>query len=114
MSIAESQIQLHREFAELAAQTHAYWYGNAGWMPFWAPEQYVATQSDVSCMLSPEMYDAFVLPELDALARRFTNVWYHLDGHDARQHLLQPGSRGMQPGKPLGYIKLQPDPFLLA
>jgi len=66
---------------------HEYWYGNAGWMPFWAPEPYNATQSDVSCMLSPEMFDRFVLPELDLYGEVHGALWYHLDGGDAKQHL---------------------------
>lgn len=66
---------------------HEYWYGNAGWMAFWAPEPYIGTQSDVSCMLSPEMFDRFVVPELDVYGEEFGALWYHLDGGNARQHL---------------------------
>ena len=51
------------------------------------PEPYAAMQSDISCMLSPEMYEQFVVPELDLVGRAFGNVWYHLDGQDAFQHL---------------------------
>ncbi|MCE9614503.1 MAG: hypothetical protein K8T26_09520 [Lentisphaerae bacterium] len=66
---------------------HHMWYGNAGWMPFWAPNPFEGCQSDVSCMLSPEMYETFILPELALYAGAFGALWYHLDGHDARQHL---------------------------
>lgn len=66
---------------------HRFWYGLAGWMPFWAPEPYISTQSDVSCMLSPEMFREFVVPELDILGNHFGNLWYHLDGNSAAQHL---------------------------
>jgi hypothetical protein len=64
-----------------------YWYGNAGWMPFWAPQPFVGMQSDVSCMLSPNAFETFVVPELDLLGSACGAMWYHLDGHDARQHL---------------------------
>ena len=71
----------------LIEKKHAYWYGNAGWMPFWAPRPYFATQSDVSCMISPDMFERFVAPELEAIGRTYGALWYHLDGRDARQHL---------------------------
>lgn len=85
--IAEAQIRVADRFAALAQERgHQYWYGNAGWMPFWAPEPYMSTQSDVSCMISPQMFQRFVVPELDALGSNGP-IWYHLDGGDARQHL---------------------------
>jgi hypothetical protein len=71
----------------MRASGHEYWYGGAGWMPFWTPEPYVGTQSDVSCMLSPEMFDRFVVPELDVHGQEHGALWYHLDGGNARQHL---------------------------
>jgi len=81
--------QLHARyyFADCIKEKHRFWYGCAGWMPFWAPDPFMATQSDVSCMISPEMFDEFILPELEAYAKRANYLWYHLDGKDARQHL---------------------------
>ncbi len=73
--------------AMMRAQGHAFWYGNAGWMPFWAPEPFNASQSDVSCMLSPELFERFVVPELDLYGHEHGALWYHLDGYDAKQHL---------------------------
>jgi len=84
---ARAQVDAHRFYQAQVKERHDYWYGNPGWMPFWAPEPYVSTQSDVSCMLSPEMYDEFVLPELEVLHEGCGPLWYHLDGVDARQHL---------------------------
>lgn len=84
---AHDQVRAKRVIqAEIRERTD-FWYGNAGWMPFWAPEPYNTLQSDVSCMLSPEMFERFVVPELDVHGREFGALWYHLDGGDARQHL---------------------------
>lgn len=74
---------------DLIKDRHDYWYGNGGWMSFWAPVQYTPMQSDVSCMLSPEMFEEFVVPELDLFGNAYGAMWYHLDGRDARQHLAR-------------------------
>jgi hypothetical protein len=87
MQLAEGRAQAFEYFRDRLAGRHDFWYGLAGWMPFWAPEPFHGTQSDVSCMMSPEMFDRFVLPELELLGRRFGAMWYHLDGGDASQHL---------------------------
>lgn len=84
---AEDQVRARREWQALIRERHEFWYGIAGWMPFWAPEPFLCTQSDVSCMLSPEMFDRFVVPELDIYGAEHGALWYHLDGGDARQHL---------------------------
>ncbi len=85
---ARDQLQARQALqALLHAQGHEYWYGNAGWMPFWAPEPFNTTQSDVSCMLSPDLFDRFVLPELELHGGEHGALWYHLDGGDAKQHL---------------------------
>ena len=80
--VARQQLQ-----AVMRRRGHEYWYGTAGWMPFWAPQPYGITQSDVSCMLSGEMFDRFIVPELDVYGQEHGALWYHLDGGDARQHL---------------------------
>ena len=85
---ARDQARAVIKVREVVRETgHKYWYGNAGWMPFWAPVPYKGTQSDVSCMLSTEAFDKFVLPELEIYAEAFGWLWYHLDGCDARHHL---------------------------
>ena len=79
--------EARRRLRGLIDKKHRFWYGIGGWMPFWAPRPFMSTQSDVSCMLSPEMFDEFVLPELDLCAKEAGEMWYHLDGGDAQQHL---------------------------
>lgn len=76
-----------RRLEEIARRKTTLWYGISGWMTLWAPEPFISTQSDVSCMLSPAMYEQFVVPELELLSASTGAMWYHLDGHDARQHL---------------------------
>ena len=97
--IIDGQMQAYHYFETLAAG-HDFPYGNPGWMPFWAPREYRHMQSDVSCMLSPAMFDEFVVPELERLAAEFESIWYHLDGFDACQHLPRllatPGMRVIQ------------------
>jgi len=85
---ARDQLQARQEAQTLIRKHgHEFWYGNGGWMPFWAPEPFNSSQSDVSCMFSPEMFDRFVVPELDVYGREHGAFWYHLDGGDAKQHL---------------------------
>jgi hypothetical protein len=84
---ALDQLRARQELQALVRARHDYWYGNAGWMPFWAPEPFNISQSDVSCMLSPAMFERFVVPELDVVGGEHGALWYHLDGGDARHHL---------------------------
>jgi hypothetical protein len=76
-----------RRLSGLVRERHEFWYGNAGWMPFWAPQPYTGMQSDISCMLSPDHFEQFVMPEIEMRGRDAGAMWYHLDGADARQHL---------------------------
>lgn len=84
---AKDQLEVYTEsmkFAEKYLGDKCYC--STGWMPFWAPEPFMRTQSDVSCMLSPEMFETFILPELEIYGKVFP-LWYHLDGGNAKQHL---------------------------
>lgn len=84
---ARDQLRARTEILAPVQDRGEFWCGPAGWMPFWAPEPHNVTQSDVSCMLSPQMFDRFVVPELDVYGQEHGALWYHLDGGDARQHL---------------------------
>jgi len=54
-----------------------------GWPGLWHPEMVMISQSDMSCMISEEMFDRYVMVEMDALAERYGPLWYHLDGPGA-------------------------------
>ncbi len=84
---ARDLVAARQQLADLVKPLHFFWYGNAGWMPFWAPQPFAGLQSDVSCMLSLEMFEKFIVPELQIWARHVGPLWYHLDGGDALQHL---------------------------
>lgn len=45
--------------------------------------------TDIWGMLSPAMFERFVLPELALLGQEFGQLWYHLDGGNACQHVPQ-------------------------
>ena len=60
-------------------------YGN--WWPIWCPERLRIIQSDVSCMISSEMFESFIVPEIQALGEDVDHLFYHLDGPDAIRHL---------------------------
>ena len=53
----------------------------------WGPGRTSKLQCDISCMLSPEMFNRFVLPFLKRQADWLDYSLYHLDGTTALQHL---------------------------
>lgn len=58
------------------------------WANLWSPKFFMVTQSDMSCMISPAMYEQYVVKELEGVARRYSDtIWYHLDGPGALKHL---------------------------
>ncbi|MEN8256177.1 MAG: hypothetical protein ABFR33_11990, partial [Verrucomicrobiota bacterium] len=61
--------------------------GSTTWLGIWSPKKTVTLQSDVSCMMSPDMFDEFIMPEIEECAKRFDHAFYHLDGADAVKHL---------------------------
>jgi hypothetical protein len=77
-------LRMYRELADIL-DAERLGYGN--WWPFWSPAPFYAPQSDVSCMLSREMFERFIIPELEELCRAWPNVFYHLDGPGALHHL---------------------------
>lgn len=62
--------------------------GSSGWLGVWSPGRRSLTlQSDVSCMLSPAMFEEFIAPELEELSEWLEGPTYHLDGPGALQHV---------------------------
>jgi hypothetical protein len=57
------------------------------WGPCWSPTQGYMLQSDFSYMISPHMFERFVLPELSACCEKLAYPFYHLDGKGQLPHL---------------------------
>jgi hypothetical protein len=53
----------------------------------WAPGRMAKLQCDFSAMISPTMFDEFVVPYLSRQCERLDYSVYHLDGADAVKHL---------------------------
>lgn len=53
----------------------------------WAPGRMAKLQCDFSAMISPAMFEEFVLPYLSEQCERLDYSVYHLDGPDAVRHL---------------------------
>ena len=61
--------------------------GYTCWTPMYSEVPYHMLQCDFSYMISPEMFDEFVKPDLAAACRRIPNSFYHLDGPGQLPHL---------------------------
>lgn len=57
------------------------------WMHLWAPQRMAQMQCDLSVMISPEMFDRFVMPELEELTSFLDYPVYHFDGQEQIRHL---------------------------
>ncbi len=72
----------------LRAITSRHWEGdNLGWLPLWTPGTASALQVDFSCLISPQMFRDFCLPEMRDFCSFFAYPAYHLDGPGALRHL---------------------------
>lgn len=61
--------------------------GTDGWLGVWGPGKTYPIQCDFSAYLSPQMFEEFFLPHVQAQAEWLDNAVYHLDGPDAIRHL---------------------------
>jgi len=61
--------------------------GNAFVFEIWGPGKTAKIQCDLCCMLSPAMFQRFVVPALTAQCDWLDYSLYHLDGEDCCQHL---------------------------
>jgi len=57
------------------------------WGPCWSPGSGYMLQSDVSYMISPHMFERFVLPDLMTCCEKLDYAFYHLDGKGQIRHL---------------------------
>jgi len=61
--------------------------GTTPWAPVWSPKRCYMMQSDFCYMISPDMFERYVLPDLAACAEKLDHPFYHLDGKGAIRHL---------------------------
>ncbi|MBI3986571.1 MAG: hypothetical protein HY343_06610 [Lentisphaerae bacterium] len=59
--------------------------GCVSWTGLWCRQFFLQSQADVAAIISPEMFEQLVLPELDWLAERFGSLHFHTCGY--QQHL---------------------------
>ena len=57
------------------------------WGPCWLPRRSYLLQSDFSYMISPQMFERYVLPDLSACCEALDCPVYHLDGKGQLPHL---------------------------
>jgi hypothetical protein len=73
-------------FDGLYAMTR-YGRGITCWGPCWSPTQGYLLQSDFSYMISPKLFERFVLPDITAYCEVLDYPFYHLDGKGQLAHL---------------------------
>lgn len=61
--------------------------GTTPWAPIWSPGRCYMLQSDFAYMISPQMFERFVLPDLAACCEALDHGFYHLDGKGQIKHL---------------------------
>jgi 5-methyltetrahydrofolate--homocysteine methyltransferase len=91
-----------REVARLIGETTRFWLryydelyaiiregkrGTTPWAPIWSPGRCYMLQSDFAYMISPQMFERFVLPDLAACCEKLDHGFYHLDGKGQIKHL---------------------------
>jgi len=76
-----------RYYDELYAIIKAADNGMTYWAPMWCPGRYAMLQSDFAYMISPAMFERFVMPELAFLTHHLDYAFYHMDGKGQIPHL---------------------------
>lgn len=61
--------------------------GHTGWWRLYTSAKYGLIQSDVSALLSPRLFEAFVRPELEATSAWLGHSIFHMDGPGELVHL---------------------------
>ena len=64
-----------------------YQHGTSAWMGLWSPLRWYPIQCDFSAMLSPKLFQKFVLPILEEHCNRLDHTIYHLDGPGELPHI---------------------------
>lgn len=76
-----------RYYDELCAIIQKTGRGTCPWAPIWSPGRCYMLQSDFCFMISPDMFERFVLPDLEACIDKLDHPFFHLDGPGQIRHL---------------------------
>ena len=76
-----------RFYAEIDAAIRPDQDGTSSWMGVWGPGTSYPLQCDFAAMISPAMFERFVVPHLQSQCRRLDHSIYHLDGPGELPHL---------------------------
>ncbi len=76
-----------RYYDELDAIIRPACRGTTCWTPLWSPGKTYMLQCDFSYMISPAMFERFVVPDLVACCEHLDHGFYHLDGKGEIPHL---------------------------
>lgn len=85
MKLARNWVLINRKITEIYKKCQD-GYGIC-WLGLWSPYSFVSTQSDISCMLSKEMFERFIIPEIELVGKELGPVVYHLDGPGSLHHI---------------------------
>ena len=76
-----------RYYNELDAVIRPTCRGTSCWTPIWSTGKTYMLQCDFSYMISPRMFERFVVPDLSACCEILDHGFYHLDGKGEIPHL---------------------------
>ena len=76
-----------RYYDELEAIIRPACRGTSCWTPIWSSGKTYMMQSDFAYMISPAMFERFVLPDLITCCEQLDHGFYHLDGKGQIRHL---------------------------
>jgi 5-methyltetrahydrofolate--homocysteine methyltransferase len=76
-----------RYYDELYAIIEKTGRGTTPWAAVWSPGRCYMLQSDFAYMISPQMFERFVLPDIAACCQVLDHGFYHLDGKGQIPHL---------------------------
>lgn len=76
-----------RYYDELYAVVQRGGRGTTPWAAIWSPGRCYMLQSDFAYMISPQMFERFVLPDIAACCESLDHGFYHLDGKGQIRHL---------------------------
>ncbi len=89
-AIKKALSQMRRAFVKIYNSFHSYEQkklGTTSLLHMYSRGKYNPIQADFICLLSPEMFRDFVLPEIKFEARFLDHCCFHLDGADSLKHL---------------------------